>query len=406
LSSYPAAYTNATPQVFDGIVFAGFSPPEGDSNGIGGFVLLDAEDGQTLVTTPTIAPADVAKGYAGGERRRKRLTPPATAGRVVHSRRVCWSPTGCPNSWLDRGVLLLLDTPSLYFRAFYGVPDSITAPDGTPVNAIRGLLDFTARLIRDFTPTHVVAAMDADWRPKWRVDALPSYKAHRVGPAGGDQTPPGLEMQVPIIEEVLDALGIARVGVAGYEADDVIGTLATEAAGPVDIVTGDRDLFQLVRDDQPVRVIYTARGVGNATAWDEAAVEAKYGIPGRGYAEFATLRGDPSDGLPGVPGVGEKTAAALIKHFGTVESMLAAARDGEDTGFPSGARAKVLAATDYLDRAPLVVRVACDVPLPDFDGQLAGLPKDPERLVALADRWALDSSLNRLLAAVGQATAE
>src|SRR3954452_6233215 len=262
---------------------------------------------------------------------------------------------------------MLLDTPSLYFRAYYGVPDSITAPDGTPVNAIRGLLDFMARLIRDYMPTRVVAAMDADWRPKWRVDALPSYKLHRVAADGGDQTPDALAVQVPVIEEVLAALGIAQVGVDGYEADDVIGTLATNAGCAVDVVTGDRDLFQLVRDDQPVRIVYTAKGVGQAGAWDEAAVTAKYGIPGRGYGEFAILRGDPSDGLPGVAGVGEKTAAALINRFGSVEEIVAAAASGTDTGFPAGSRAKILAAADYLTRAPAVVRVACDIDLPTFD---------------------------------------
>jgi 5'-3' exonuclease len=296
--------------------------------------------------------------------------------------------------------LLLLDTPSLYFRAFYGIPDTITASDGTPVNAVRGLLDFIARLVRDRQPTKLVAAMDDDWRPQWRVDALPSYKAHRVSPGGGDQTPPGLEVQVPIIEEVLDALGLCRLGMAGYEADDVIGTLATTAGCAVDIVTGVRDLFQLVRDDQPVRIIYTAKGVGKATAWDEAAVSEKYGIPGRGYGEFAILRGDPSDGLPGVTGVGEKTAAALVKRFGTAEEILAAAQSGSDDGFPAGARAKVLAAVDYLDRAPAVVRVVCDIDLPDVDDRLPAQPRDPERLLALSDKWSLEGALNRVLNAM------
>ena len=293
--------------------------------------------------------------------------------------------------------LLILDTPSLYFRAFYGIPDSITAADGTPVNAIRGLLDFIARLVRDRQPTRFVAAMDDDWRPAWRVEALPSYKLHRVGPGGGDQTPPGLEVQVPIIEEVLEALGLARVGAANYEADDVIGTLASNAGCPVDIVTGDRDLFQLVRDDQPVRLIYTAKGVGQATPWDEAAVSAKYGIPGRGYGEFAILRGDPSDGLPGVPGVGEKTAAALVSKFGTAEAILAAAESGSDDGFPAGARAKVLAAADYLRRAPAVVRVVCDIDLPAIDDRLPTQPRNAERLLALSDRWSLEGALNRVL---------
>jgi 5'-3' exonuclease len=174
----------------------------------------------------------------------------------------------------------------------------------------------------------------------------------------------------------------------------------------VDVVTGDRDLFQLVRDDKPVRVVYTAKGVGSATPWDEAAVHAKYGIPGRSYADFAILRGDPSDGLPGVPGVGEKTAAALVTRFGTVEDLVAAADGNGDDGFPAGARAKVRAAADYLRRAPGVVRVVCDVPLPSYDDRLPAAPRDPDRLVALSDRWALDSALNRLLAALAQATAE
>jgi 5'-3' exonuclease len=302
--------------------------------------------------------------------------------------------------------LLLLDTPSLYFRAFYGVPESVTAPDGTPVNAIRGLLDFIARLVRDFRPTRLVAAMDADWRPAWRVAAIPSYKAHRVAADGGDQTPDSLEVQVPVIEDVLDALGLCRMGIAGYEADDVIGTLASTAGCAVDVVTGDRDLFQLVRDDQPVRIVYTAKGVGQAGAWDEAAVTAKYGIPGRGYAEFATLRGDPSDGLPGVPGVGEKTAAALVTRFGTVEEIVAAAATGSDEGFPAGARGKVLAAADYLTHAPAVVRVVCDIDLPDHDDRLRSTPKDPETLLALSDRWSLESALNRVLDAIRQVTPE
>lgn len=160
---------------------------------------------------------------------------------------------------------MLLDTPSLYFRAFHGVPESVRAPDGAPVNAVRGLLDFLARLIRDHRPTRMVAAFDADWRPPWRVAAIGSYKSHRLSPEGGETVPDTLSPQVPVIEEVLDAVGLARIGVAGYEADDVIGTLAVAARVPVDIVTGDRDLFQLVRDDPvgarspaAVRVLYTA----------------------------------------------------------------------------------------------------------------------------------------------------
>lgn len=301
---------------------------------------------------------------------------------------------------VTQGRLLLLDFPSLYFRAFFGVPESVTAPDGTPVNAVRGTIDFAARLVRDRRPTRLVAAMDADWRPDWRVAALASYKAHRVGPDGGDQAPDALNVQVPILTAVLTAVGIAEVGVPNYEADDVIGSAAEQTTDAVDVVTGDRDLMQLVRDDQPVRVLYTGRGVARAEVVDEAWVQAKYGVPARHYADFALLRGDPSDGLPGVAGVGEKTAAALVSRFGAVEDILTAAQAGSDDGFPSGARRKVLAAADYLVAAAPVVRVARDLALPDIDDSLPAEPRDPAALVQLSARWNLDSPLNRLLAAL------
>ncbi|MCY7373388.1 MAG: 5'-3' exonuclease [Spirochaetaceae bacterium] len=294
--------------------------------------------------------------------------------------------------------VMLLDTPSLYFRAFYGVPDSIRAPDGSPVNAVRGLLDFVARLTSDRSPTHLVACMDNDWRPTFRVDAIPSYKLHRVATGDEEQVPDALTPQVAVIEEVLTALGVPVVGVDGYEADDVIGTLATHSARPVDVVTGDRDLFQLVDDARGVRILYTARGVGRHDVVDEAWVAAKYGIPGRAYADFATLRGDPSDGLPGVPGVGEKTAAALVTRYGSLAGILAAV-EARDTAMPAGARAKLLAAHDYLAVAPVVVAVATDVPVPAYDDVLPSSPRDPERLLELSKRWGLDSSLNRVLRA-------
>ena len=157
---------------------------------------------------------------------------------------------------------MLLDAASLYFRAFYGVPPSVTSPDGRPVNAVRGFLDMTARLVGAHSPDRLVACWDDDWRPAFRVEALPSYKAHRLAPDGGEETPPELGPQVPILVDVLAAAGIARVGAPGFEADDVIGTLSARARGPVDVVTGDRDLFQLVDDERQVRVLYTVKGLG------------------------------------------------------------------------------------------------------------------------------------------------
>src|SRR6476661_1572376 len=230
------------------------------------------------------------------------------------------------------GRLMLLDTASLYFRAYFGVPESVKAPDGTPVNAVRGLLEFIDRLVKDHRPDLLVACMDADWRPQWRVDLIPSYKAHRVAEereSGPDEeeVPDTLSPQVPIIEAVLDALGIARVGVVGYEADDVIGTFTGRAKGPVDIVTGDRDLYQLVDDARGVRVLHPLKGVGTLQITDEVWLREKYGVGGDGYMDLALLRGDPSDGLPGVTGIGEKTAAKLLAAYGSLAGIMAAVDD-------------------------------------------------------------------------------
>ncbi len=213
--------------------------------------------------------------------------------------------------------LTLLDSPSLWYRAFHAVPDSVVAPDGSPVGAVRGFLDLVGRVVRDTRPTELVATLDLDWRPAFRVEAVPSYKLHRTAEGGAQEEPPALAPQVEVLLEVLDALGVPAVGVEGMEADDVIGTLADRAAGAVDVVSGDRDMFQLVRDDGPVRVLYA---VEKMKPYGPADVAAKYGIPGTAYAEYAVLRGDPSDGLPGVKGVGDKTAAALVSRFGTVEA--------------------------------------------------------------------------------------
>lgn len=297
--------------------------------------------------------------------------------------------------------LMLLDTASLYFRAFYGVPDTVTAPDGRPVNAARGLLDMIAKLVTTYEPTHVIACWDEDWRPQWRVDLIPSYKAHRVAEAtltGPDveEVPDPLENQIPLIREELATLDIPVVGAAAHEADDVIATLATRAPMPVDVVTGDRDLFQLVDDERGVRVVYTGRGMSNLEVLDAAAVVAKYRVlPGQ-YADYAVLRGDASDGLPGVAGIGEKTAATLLAAHGDLDGIRAAAAAG--TGMTAGIRAKLLAAGDYLAVAPTVVQVVRTLDLPDVDARLS-VP-DAAAVAALGSAWNLGSSLDRAAAAV------
>ena len=299
--------------------------------------------------------------------------------------------------------LMLLDTASMYFRAFYGVPE-IAAPDGTNVNAVRGLMDFISRLVDEYRPSDLVCCWDNDWRPQWRVDLIPSYKAHRVAEEvenapDVEEVPDPLEAQIPIIIDVLDAFGICVLGADGYEADDVIGTLATDAGQPVDIVTGDRDLFQLVDDEADVRVLYIARGVGRHERVTNAWVRDKYGIDAHQYADFATLRGDTSDGLPGVAGIGEKTAATLLGRFGDIPGIVAAAHD-PDSDMGPGPRGKVKAAADYLEVAPTVVAVARDLHLDRSNILLPRHPRDPDKVAALAAQWGLDSPAERLTAAL------
>ena len=298
---------------------------------------------------------------------------------------------------------MLLDTAALYFRAFYGVPDTVRAPDGTPINAARGLLEMIARLVAEFEPTELIACWDDDWRPQWRVDLLPTYKAHRVAEvveAGSDVevVPDPLSVQVPIIVDTLTALGIPIVGKSGYEADDIIGTLGTTSTMAVDIVTGDRDLFQVVDDARGVRVIYTARGMSNLEIVTDDVVRSKYGVDAAQYADFATMRGDTSDGLPGVAGIGDKTAASLLAEFGDLVGIIAAAGD-PDVKLSASVTSKIQKAEEYLKRAPAVVAVVRDLDLPQVDARL-GVNLDRTAIADLGARWGLANSLARAEAAL------
>ncbi|TFB75473.1 5'-3' exonuclease [Cryobacterium glaciale] len=297
---------------------------------------------------------------------------------------------------------MLLDTAALYFRAFYGVPDTVRGPDGQPVNAVRGLLDMIARLATEFEPTEIVACWDDDWRPQWRVDLIPTYKTHRVAADAATDADSSVEVvpdllspQVPIIREVLGALGIPIIGAARHEADDVIGTLASHASIPVDIVTGDRDLFQLVDDSRHVRVIYTGRGMSRLEILTDASLSIKTGVTPAQYADFAALRGDASDGLPGVAGVGEKTAAMLLASWGDLDGIVAAAAD-PSSAMAASVRAKILAAADYLQVAPTVVNVVRDLALPAFDARIrSSTPDQIAALDLLATEWGLGTSMAR-----------
>ncbi|TDZ81951.1 DNA polymerase I [Mycobacteroides salmoniphilum] len=304
--------------------------------------------------------------------------------------------------------VLLLDGASLWFRSYFGVPDSITSPDGRPVNAVRGFLDTVSQLITLHRPHRLVVCLDLDWRPAWRVAAIPSYKAHRVveeiaTDVDVEEIPDELTPQVDMIAAMLDAFGIASAGAPGFEADDVLGTLAAiERRDPVIVVSGDRDLLQVVTDAPvPIRVFYMGRGFAKATLFGPAEVSEQYGVPveraGAAYAELALLRGDPSDGLPGVAGVGEKTAAKLLAEYGSLTGILAAVDDPE-SGLAKAVRAKLLAATDYIAAAEPVVRVAVDAPV-TIDRSSDALPlaaRDPQRVAELGAELGIGSAIARL----------
>lgn len=302
--------------------------------------------------------------------------------------------------------LMLLDSASLYFRAFYGVPDQRQSPDEPPTNAVRGFLDMIASLVGTYRPTHMVACWDNDWRPAFRVHAIPTYKTHRLteGSTAVEESPEDLTPQVSLIVDALQALGIARIGSDGFEADDVIGTLTHRARGRqlVDVVTGDRDLFQLVDDDAGVRILYTARGgVRDPDVVTQAFLQNKYLVPtGQAYADMATLRGDTSDGLPGVAGIGEKTAAILINRYGDLAGLRRAVAEG-DPQIKGAQRTRLEAAAAYLDVAPTVVQVALDAPVADFDASLPRQVGDLTLLSSLASSYGLTTPINRVLAALG-----
>ncbi|MGA3256453.1 MAG: 5'-3' exonuclease [Mycobacterium sp.] len=305
--------------------------------------------------------------------------------------------------------LLLLDGASMWFRSYFGVPSSITAPDGRPVNAVRGFIDSMAVVITQQRPSRLAVCLDLDWRPQFRVDLIPSYKAHRVaepepdGQPDIEEVPDELTPQVDMIMELLDAFGIPTAGAAGFEADDVLGTLAAwERSDPVVVVSGDRDLLQVVADDPvPVRVLYLGRGLAKATLYGPAEVAEHYGVPadraGAAYAELALLRGDPSDGLPGVPGVGEKTAATLLAQYGSLDHILVAVHD-PGSKMAKGPRTKLLAAADYIEAAGSVVRVATNAPvtLSTPTDALPLVAADPQRTAELATELGVGSSIARL----------
>jgi len=298
-------------------------------------------------------------------------------------------------------TLMLLDSASLWYRAYYGMPDTMISPEGIPVNAVRGYIDMTARLVQAYKPNRLVACLDGDWRPSWRVDIFPEYKANRIEEDGDEEEEPEtLTPQIPILLDLLDLFGIPVVGVDDYEADDVMATYAHIEKGPVRIVTGDRDLFQVVDDKKDVKVVYLAKGLSQHDLVDTKYVADKYSIPGDRYDLFAMFRGDPSDGLPGVKGIGEKGAAIIANSFATVEEALEGAKNAHENLAPALAK-KIIAGADYLKIAPTLVRVARDAPLPKVDLTLPKAPTDLSSIYQFKERYALGASVDRLISALG-----
>jgi len=298
-------------------------------------------------------------------------------------------------------TLMLLDSASLWYRAYYGMPDTLLSPTGMPVNAIRGYLDMTARLISMYSPNRIVACIEGDWRPSWRVDLFPAYKANRLEDESDvEEEPETLTPQIPVLLDLLDAFGIPMVGVDDYEADDVMATFAVREKGPIRIVTGDRDLFQLVDDKRDVKVVYLAKGISQHDLVDISWVANKYAIPGDRYALFAMFRGDPSDGLPGVKGIGEKGAALIANSFASVDEALSGAKAGHEVLSASLAK-KIIEGADYLEIAPTLVNCARDVAIPKMEIAMPSKPADLSGIYAIKDEYGLGASVDRLISALG-----
>jgi 5'-3' exonuclease len=295
---------------------------------------------------------------------------------------------------------LLIDTATVYYRAYYALPESLTAPDGFPHNALRGTLSTFAGLIRRFQSTDIIAAWDADWRPDWRVALVPSYKTHRLAVDGATEDEPDtLGPQIGAIAEVLTAVGLAPMGVDNFEADDVIGTLARRSTGHTVIVTNDRDLVQCVRDDAPVQILLMAPG--GMHTWQlssQSDILERFGVPADRYVDFAVLRGDPSDGLPGVPGVGQKTAQALLREYHSLAGVIKASQD-IPLQRPLTPRIAARIAPADLESAYTVTRVVEDL---DIAPPSPWIPSKVQTsvLLELSAGWGVERQVDELLSAL------
>ena len=297
-------------------------------------------------------------------------------------------------------TLMLLDSASLWYRAYFGMPDTLVSPSGLQVNAIRGYLDMTSKLINLYKPNRIVACLEGDWRPSWRVELFPDYKMNRLDESGEEEEPDTLFPQIPILLDLLEALGFPMLGVDDYEADDLMATFAVNQPGPVRIVTGDRDLFQLVDDKRDVKVVYLAKGIANHDLVDLKWIEQKYEIPGDRYGLFAMIRGDASDGLPGIKGIGEKGAASIAKQFTNLDEVMKAATN-DDERLTTNIRKKLLESAEYAKIAPKLVGCATDVSIPEMKIDLPNKPLDTQKIQDIKEEFGLGTSVDRIMNALG-----
>jgi 5'-3' exonuclease len=280
------------------------------------------------------------------------------------------------------------------------MPDTLVSPSGLQVNAIRGYLDMTSKLINLYKPNRIVACLEGDWRPSWRVELFPDYKMNRLDESGEEEEPDTLSPQIPILLDLLEALGFPMLGVDDYEADDLMATFAVNQPGPIRIVTGDRDLFQLVDDKRDVKVVYLAKGIANHDLVDLKWIEQKYEIPGDRYGLFAMIRGDASDGLPGIKGIGEKGAASIAKQFTNLHEVMKAAIN-DDERLTANIRKKLLESAEYARIAPKLVGCATDVSIPEMKIDLPNKPLDTQKIQDIKEEFGLGTSVDRIMNALG-----
>ena len=299
---------------------------------------------------------------------------------------------------------LFFDSATMYYRAFFAVPDSVRAPDGTPSGAVRGFLDMAATIITQYPAEIVGFAWDEDWRPQWRVDLIPSYKTHRLEPdaritgSAEEEVPDDLAVQISAIAEILDALGVPRLGESGFEADDILGSIVGQYSMPITVVTGDKDLYQLVNDSMETRVLSITKGIKNLFEVTDGYLLENFGVTGSQYADFAALRGDPSDGLPGVPGIGAKGAAGLIANFGSLEKLVEAVVS-EHSELSKSHRTKLLSVLADIPNMSKVVKVRSDATVTKGLRVMTTV-NDSQALSELATEWGVGRQVNRLLVAL------